>query len=568
MKIEVNKKTLQAISTIYNTSKEKKFEASIFNKLESELHLLSVNLRITPVEAYLFSIIFTQFIEDEMVDYTSIGNHLKCNVIDILAQSETFSNLKRQFLIEAKMTTGKFSKRRESYIIPDIVKEYILEDKFPIPKPNNTVESAIEVLEKCFDLADQSEDKEINEYECVGRIRYYLESYSNFKFIKEILNLKLSSMEQAILVYMLWISISGDEAISMSRLLNIFEYRSVLKIRKSQEFISGKNILISSNLLELDKANFFNDSRLRLGKKGLKLLEDEGIKISENDKRDLIVHQEIRAKQLFYNSEEKKNLRLLSNALENDRFRKIQKQLEEKSLPSGFNCIFYGPPGTGKTEGVLQIAKSTGREVMKVDISETKSKWFGDSEKLIKKIFTKYESLADSAGNTPILLFNEADAILSKRLDVSDSSIAQTLNTIQNILLEELENFKGIFIATTNLIDNLDPAFARRFLFKVQINLPGEEARKEIWKNKIDFLASEQYLELARRYKFSGGEIENITRKIFMHEIINAEKIDFKGIVEFCAQEKLGNTGSGFKAEKKTIVGFQKKPDEGANLAR
>ncbi|GAA4314645.1 hypothetical protein GCM10023115_28140 [Pontixanthobacter gangjinensis] len=457
------------------------------------------------------------------------------------------------------MQTGRFSKRRENYIIPDTVKEYVLEEKFPIPKPNNTVESAIEVLEKCFDLADQSEDKEINEYECVGRTKYFLESYSNFKLIKEILNLKLASTEQAILVYMLWISISGEETISMSRLLNIFEHRSVLKIRKSQEFISGRNILINSNLVELDKANFFNDSRLKLGKKGLKLLEDEGIKISEIDKRELIVHQEIRAKQLFYNSEEKKNLKLLLNALENDRFRNIQKQLEEKSLPPGFNCIFYGPPGTGKTEGVLQIAKNTGRDVMKVDISETKSKWFGDSEKLIKKIFTKYESLADSSGNTPILLFNEADAILSKRLDVSDSSIAQTLNTIQNILLEELENFEGIFIATTNLIDNLDPAFARRFLFKVQINLPGKEARKEIWKNKIDFLTSEQYKELALRFHFSGGEIENITCKIFMHEIINSEQIVFEEILEFCAQEKFGNTGNRPGAEKKTIVGFQKK---------
>ena len=211
---------------------------------------------------------------------------------------------------------------------------------------------------------------------------------------------------------------------------------------------------------------------------------------------------------------------------------------------------------------------STGRDVMKVDISETKSKWFGDSEKLIKKIFTKYESLAGSAGNTPILLFNEADAILSKRLDVSDSSIAQTLNTIQNILLEELENFKGIFIATTNLIDNLDPAFARRFLFKVQINLPGEKARKEIWKNKIDFLTSKQYQELSRRFHFSGGEIENITRKIFMHEIINFEKIVFQEILEFCAQEKFGNAGNRSGAEKKTIVGFQKKSDEGSNLVR
>lgn len=259
---------------------------------------------------------------------------------------------------------------------------------------------------------------------------------------------------------------------------------------------------------------------------------------------------------------------MLSNALERDQFKKVQKQLDEKSLPLGFNCIFYGPPGTGKTEGVLQIAKNTGRDVMKVDISETRSKWFGDSEKLIKKIFTNYQSLAASAENLPILLFNEADAILSKRMDISDSAIAQTMNTIQNILLEELENFEGIFIATTNLIDNLDPAFERRFLFKIQIDRPGEHARQEIWKSKLDFLAPEQYLELVQRFKFTGGEIENITRKIFMHEIINAEKIDFNSILEFCAQEKFGSIRSRTNTKKKTVIGFQNKNHEDINMAR
>ena len=568
MKTEINKRTLYAISTIYNTSKEGKFEDSIFNKLKPELKLLSANLEISWEEAYLFAIIFTQFIEDEHVDYTSISKHLKCNVIDILAESKTLDKLKDKYLIEEKISTGRFSKKRENYIIPDSVRNAILDDKFPISKPNNKIGAAIEVLEKCYEIADQCEDNQINEFQCIRRIRNILQEYSKFELITKIVNLKLADLEQGMLVYILWMTVIGEETIGMSRLLKIFESSSIIKIRKSQDLISGKNVLMSTSLLTLEKANFFNDSGLKLGKKGIKLLEDEGIKISEIDKKDLIVHQEIRSKQLFYNSEEKKNLRLLSDALENDRFKEIQRELDGRGLPKGLNCIFYGPPGTGKTEGVLQIAKKTGRNVIKVDISETKSKWFGDSEKLIKKIFTKYEGLAGSAEKTPILLFNEADAILSKRLEVSDSSIAQTLNTIQNILLEELEKFNGIFIATTNLIDNLDTAFARRFLFKVPINLPGVEAREEIWKNKLDCLVAEQYLELARRFKFSGGEIENITRKIFMHEIINAEKIDFEGILEFCAQEKFENTGSGSKAEKKTIVGFQKKSGEGANLAR
>lgn len=302
MKTERKEHALSAISSIYNSSKNQKFKLSCLKKQEPELEFLVKSLEIDKEEAFLFSIIFTQFIEDEQVDYTSISKHLDCNVIDVLAQSKTINNLKNKFLIEGKMTSGRFSKRRENYIIPDTVRESILEEKFPITKPNNKVESSIEVLEKCFHLADQCEDKEINEHECLGRIRYLLEGYSNFKLIRQIANLKFASMEKGILTYMLWITISGDETISMSRLLNIFEESSVLKIRKSQEFISGRNVLISSNWIELDKANFFNDSRLKLGKKGLKLLEDEGIKVSEVEKRDLIVHEEIRSKKLFYNA--------------------------------------------------------------------------------------------------------------------------------------------------------------------------------------------------------------------------------------------------------------------------
>ena len=432
MKTEKKECALYAISSIYNSSRNKKFGVPGFKKLEPELDLLAKRLDINREGAYLFSIIFTQFIEDEQVDYTSISKHLKCNVIDVLAQSGIINLLKNQKLITEKMSRGRFSKMREHYMIPDVVKESILEDKFPIPKEDHDIKSAVEVLEKCFELADQCEDEELTKFECFGRIRCLLRENSNFRLIDKVLKQKLANIELGILLYTFWSTLTGEESISMSRVLKIFVESSSRRINISQDFISGRNILISSSLIDLEKASFFNDSLLKLGKKGIKLLEEEGIKLAELDKRDLISHESIRVKELFYNREEKKNLKLLSDGLENERFTKVQEQLNKKALPTGFNCMFYGPPGTGKTEGVLQIAKITGRDVMKVDISETKSKWFGDSEKLIKKIFTKYEKLCASAENVPILLFNEADAILSKRMEISDSAIAQTINTIQN----------------------------------------------------------------------------------------------------------------------------------------
>ena len=187
----------------------------------------------------------------------------------------------------------------------------------------------------------------------------------------------------------------------------------------------------------------------------------------------------------------------------------------------------------------MQIARETGRDIMKVDISQTKSKWFGESEKLIKKIFTSYSELKKASKKTPILLFNEADAIISKRKDSDSSNVAQTENAMQNIILEELENFDGIFIATTNLADNLDTAFERRFLFKVEFHKPEIEVKAKIWKAKLKKFKFSDCVELAEKYNFTGGQINNIVRKCEMAEVIENTKITLKTISNFCDEETI-----------------------------
>jgi SpoVK/Ycf46/Vps4 family AAA+-type ATPase len=207
------------------------------------------------------------------------------------------------------------------------------------------------------------------------------------------------------------------------------------------------------------------------------------------------------------------------------------------------NILLYGAPGTGKTESVFQLARMSGREIMKVEISQTKSMWFGESEKIIKKVFTDYAEYSKSSDKTPILFFNEADAILGNRSELTGSSAArQTENTIQNILLEELENFKGIFFATTNFANNLDKAFERRFLFKVEFNKPSIESRTMIWMNKLSFLNENDAHILAQQFELSGGQIENIVRKSEIDFILNGEEVPLDKLIVFCQEECI--TGS------------------------
>ena len=247
------------------------------------------------------------------------------------------------------------------------------------------------------------------------------------------------------------------------------------------EMMEEKHELFQKGLIEFAKKGNLSDATITLSDKGRKLVLGEKAFLFEdsiNDK-NLIKTDSIKEKKLFYSPENQKEIDRLKAALQEEKLKGIQQRLKDDGLPVGVAVLLYGAPGTGKTESVMQIAKETGRSIIHVDISEAKSAWFGESEKRIKKIFTSYRNsceLAERKGELmPILLFNEADALISKRKNDTSGNCAQTENAIQNIILEELENLKGIFIATTNLASNMDSAFERRFLFKIKFENPSTE---------------------------------------------------------------------------------------------
>jgi SpoVK/Ycf46/Vps4 family AAA+-type ATPase len=176
---------------------------------------------------------------------------------------------------------------------------------------------------------------------------------------------------------------------------------------------------------------------------------------------------------------------------------------------------------------------------MMVDISESKSMWYGESEKRIKKIFDTYSACLKAREVAPILLFNEADAIIGKRKEAGLDPIDQTENTIQNILLQEMENLEGIMIATTNLTQNLDKAFERRFLYKIEFEKPNIQAKERIWNTMLPSLSEKERLELANNYGFSGGQIENIARKYTVDYILNNANPSIETIHRYCQSEFL-----------------------------
>ena len=326
----------------------------------------------------------------------------------------------------------------------------------------------------------------------------------------------------------------------------------------SRELMDEKHILMKLDLVSLLRDTMFSDSNLVLTEKGKQLFLEGDFELfakSKNRDQKIICPEDIPEKSMFYDDELLRQLNLLKENLQEERFAELQKRLDEQSLPKGVAALFHGQPGTGKTETAMQIAKATGRAVCHVDISAAKTCGYGESQKLVKRIFTDYRQLCEKEKLKPILLFNEADALLSNRQNInstsSSTSVAQTENAIQNIILEEMEKLDGILIATTNLIDNLDSAFERRFLFKIRFNNPTVEAKQSIWKSKLSWLSEDESLILAECYNFSGGEIDNIVRKLVMEEVLNGKHPDMQFIEDLCRHEKIGNNET-------SCIGFRK----------
>ena len=256
---------------------------------------------------------------------------------------------------------------------------------------------------------------------------------------------------------------------------------------------------------------------------------------------DIIAYTTFTDKHLFYNSAVQSQIDQLSTLLMPEQFTSIQQRLEESGLRKGFACLFYGSPGTGKTETVYQIARRTERDVMLVDIAQIKSCWVGESEKNIKGAFDRYRAHVKQSERAPILLFNEADAVLGIRQQGAERAVDKMENSIQNIILQEMEQLDGILIATTNLIQNLDKAFERRFLYKIEFEKPSSEARRSIWQTLIPSLDESLATVLAKKYDFSGGQIENIARKRTVEMILHGTEPTAEQLHAFCRSEQLSN---------------------------
>lgn len=365
------------------------------------------------------------------------------------------------------------------------------------------------------------------------------------RYIKHI-SMRLELTKEQSVMLALFIDQSDDCNIYASDIVKATGCRTTRVIRYTNDI----DVLVNRGLIIRKRnSNGMGDRNyLRLTMKAKRELLDELQLASLEAKkslRNMLKATDIKPRTLFYSKEITHNIDELAGLLDERNYSDIHTRLQEQGFRCGFTCLFYGAPGTGKTETVMQLARRTGRDIMQVNIAEMKSCWVGESEKNIKALFDTYRQRVGESSTAPILLFNEADAIIGRRQEGAERAVDKMENSLQNIILQEMETLDGILIATTNLAQNMDKAFERRFLYKIRFDKPTVEARTAIWKEMLPTLDIADAEKLAERYDFSGGQIENIARHYAIDAILHGNTVPTaENLASHCDSECISNTST------------------------
>ena len=536
---------LQAIEKVVELSKGSQMSEEFILKVAPEIGLLADSFGITERQAVLFCICMEK--GPRRVDYDDLARHLDVSNIRILSYSNDIDALARRRLLRYRD-----AKEEDNFDIPQpVIKALKRNEAYEMPSRKNLdCAGLFEVIGQMFEDLDDDAILPMNLYE---ELQMLFKENPQVGFVKHMKELGRLRMEEFLLLLFFCHRLvnEDDDDIRLGQIENCFLYSSNYVTAKGL-LRSGEHPLMTKKLIEHRcEDGMVDTTRYKLTEQAKRtLLEELKVNATEEKLADVIKARDLTEKKMFYVKENEFQVSELLSFLMPEKYSEIHERMQQTGFRTGFACLFYGGPGTGKTETAYQLARQTGRDIMVVDVPQIKSKWVGDSEKNIKALFDRYREQVKRAKLTPILLFNEADAIIGIRKQGAQSAVDKMENSIQNIILQEMEQLDGIMIATTNLTQNLDTAFERRFLYKIKFEKPTEEARAHIWHSMIPDLNDQQAHALASKYDFSGGQIENIARHYTIDVILHGHSEDaLPMLIRHCDNERLEGTRS-------TKIGF------------
>ena len=383
-------------------------------------------------------------------------------------------------------------------------------------------------------------------------INRLMKQNQHLALVQNLQNIKDEPDMWFMLLMMTTLVIEEDSYVNARDLAQILSERTVRIILK--QIMDNKHPFVQHGYIELrNQAGQVQQGEWVLSQEGwLAMLGNQEevesiVPIEEDENINMLTsYKQLAQRPLYFSDKTEEQVQTLTNLLHEEQLAKVRQALKTHNMPLGFCCLFYGAPGTGKTELVQQLAIATQRDLFQVNIATLRDKYVGESEKQLKRIFDKYRSLVRTQEHAPILFFNEADAIFGNRMENTQRSVDKMENALQNIILQEMEVLDGIMICTTNLTSCLDKAFDRRFIYKVEFEKPTNQARKLIWQSMLSSLNDEQATELANRFDFSGGQIQNISRKQVINAIFSGkDELDYDQIKLDCQNESISRNSRG-----------------------
>ena len=553
MESTLNNPLLTSITHIYENRDDLFKNTLIIENLSADFKTVTDFLLVDDKTAAVLSIIICEQIMGDGKPFKKTLKILGFSPLDFIFISNKFKELKKKGWV--RLCKKRYNSRSEDIEIAKELMDAIMYnniEKLIIYEPKNLSEALLQIRNFTKNIIGDFYQDEL-----IEATYDYIERLTTFPYINQILEEdKLEKLEKVILIWLSAENIFNKEEFDLDNIIEMFSEDHSVSYSLKQRIINHESIIMKDGYLEYLKPNLADFSSVKLGDRLTDLLnvhcpKMEHVKVAPKYCQ-LIDPNDVETQQFLFNDNNKKSIDDIINLTSESKYLNLTKKFTDKGMKPGLTMLFYGLPGTGKTELVKQISKTHNRAIFQVEMSAIKDMFVGNSEKNLKRVFKDYSDAVKQYKITPILLFNEADAILGKR-NLVQNAVDQMLNSMQNILLQELEDFKGIFIATTNLIENIDGAFDRRLLYKLKFENPNDETRYKILQNQFANINNKTLKLISTQHQLSGGQIQNIKKKFVIDQLLfdNNSNISNK-LIDFIEEE------TQFRSITKNKIGFNK----------
>jgi AAA ATPase len=505
---------LEAMEHIVALAKGSGLSDEFYNKAEEDICFIADKLQLSKRQSVMLAL-FVDKSDNRSILASDIAEFLECTTIQIIkCMNDVDQLVRREYIIKRK------DDRQLSFrVLIDVIEALRNNVAFVVKAKTNL--SATELMMELETVFDMRGNKELSYEQTASKTKCLLENNVDLAFSRKLREYALNEEDQTLLILFCHLFANNDD--------DEIRFHDIEFLFRKNQWNRIKYMLNEKchTLQYLQLIEYGNDNGLadretfRLTRQAKReLLSELNLSSMSQACKGMIKAKDIVAKQLFYEKDTQQQIAELEDLLDEKRYHQIHNRMKEAGFRCGFTCLFYGAPGVGKTETVLQLARKTGRNIIQVNVEQIKSMWVGESEKNIKALFDNYRNQVESQSLAPILLFNEADAVIGMRHKGAERATDKMENALQNIILQEMERIDGILIATTNLVQNFDKAFERRFLYKVKFNAPSIQTRRHIWQSIMPEISEETASWLASHYNLSGGQIENVARRYAINTIL------------------------------------------------